>query len=384
MLVRSDRLELLASPAFIAALALLVLNDFLLKPVFHNALTGKLSDFTGLFALTLFTATLWPKHRRLAALAIAVAFTFWKTSHVAPLIEWLNAISPFPLGRTVDLTDLVALPMIPLAVCIAPRLTPWPLPRKLQLALVVVALVAFTATSRARSYARSTIDVTAAVAVDEIRLQAFIEALAVERGLRCQVCAPLAEGRVYVPQGHSDVRALFVKLDSRKTLSFTATGYDRERGVRVLVRRIRAEIAENFFGVEVIDFTADGFFDVMVDTTALVVRAPSQTREADERAERALSSIVEDVARAYGLTAAERPVLYHSGDGFEPEYSSLVVTPVFEADGMLLVKVARRDSRVETVQGAMMKDLETRLANAFGSENVTRHTHASMPVEWMY
>jgi hypothetical protein len=43
MLARLNRLEELPSPAFIASLALLVLNDFVLKPVFHNALTGKLS-----------------------------------------------------------------------------------------------------------------------------------------------------------------------------------------------------------------------------------------------------------------------------------------------------------------------------------------------------
>ena len=90
-------------------------NDFALKPLFHNAVTGKLSDFAGLFALTLFVATLWPQHRRLAACVIAVSFTFWKTTYAEPLIEAWNAVAPFAFGRTVDLTDLVALPMIPLA-----------------------------------------------------------------------------------------------------------------------------------------------------------------------------------------------------------------------------------------------------------------------------
>ena len=60
------RLQSLASPAFITALALLVVNDFALKGLFHNALTGKVSDFAGLFALTLFVATLWPRHARIA------------------------------------------------------------------------------------------------------------------------------------------------------------------------------------------------------------------------------------------------------------------------------------------------------------------------------
>src|SRR5687767_12389116 len=57
MRVGSDRLESLPSPAFISAVALLVVNDFALKPLFHNVVTGKLSDFAGLFALTLFVAT---------------------------------------------------------------------------------------------------------------------------------------------------------------------------------------------------------------------------------------------------------------------------------------------------------------------------------------
>jgi hypothetical protein len=123
MSVCPDRLELLPSPPFIAALALLVVNDFALKPLLHNAVTGKLSDFAGLFALTLFAATLWPRHRRLAACTIAAAFTFWKTSYAEPLIEWLNLVLPFAVDRIVDLTDLVALPMIPLAVWVTPRLS---------------------------------------------------------------------------------------------------------------------------------------------------------------------------------------------------------------------------------------------------------------------
>src|SRR5215510_1564174 len=155
-MIRADRLESLASPAFIAALALLVINDFALKPLFHNALTGKLSDFAGLFALTLFVATQWPRHGRLAAALIAATFTFWKTSYAEPLIEAWNAVAPFAFGRTVDLSDLVALPMIPLAVWAAPRVTPWPSSRALQLCLAVFAPIAFTATSKGQSQIRAT------------------------------------------------------------------------------------------------------------------------------------------------------------------------------------------------------------------------------------
>src|SRR5262245_10359514 len=192
-MIRANRLESLASPAFIAALALLVLNDFVLKPLFHNALTGKLSDFAGLFALTLFVATFWPQHRRVAACAIAVAFTFWKTSYAGPLIEAWNAVAPFAFARTVDLTDLVALPMIPLAVGAAPRLEPLRLPRALQVGLAVLAPLVFTATSSPQHLVRSTLDVSSAANVDEGTLQAFFDEVAEEHGLRCSLCDPLSE-----------------------------------------------------------------------------------------------------------------------------------------------------------------------------------------------
>jgi hypothetical protein len=157
----SERFTSLASPAFIAALVLLVVNDFALKPLLHNALTGKLSDFAGLFALTWFVAAAWPRRRRLTAALVGAAFVFWKTGYSEPLIAWLDAAVPFAVGRTVDLIDLVALPMVPLALWMEQRLEPMPLPRALTIGLAVLAPVAFTATSRAPFVVRSTTRVSA-------------------------------------------------------------------------------------------------------------------------------------------------------------------------------------------------------------------------------
>jgi hypothetical protein len=275
-MIRADRLESLASPPFIAALALLVANDFALKPLFHNAVTGKLSDFAGLFALTLFLAVLWPRHARMLAAFLAAAFAFWKTSYAEPLIESLNAVSPIAFGRTVDLTDLVALPMVPLGLWAAPRLSPWPSPRVLQFTLAAVALVAFTATSRARYAARDTMEMTPEAAIDELVLQRFFDEIADERGLRCQSCVPLSAGRVYVPRAESDVYTLIVKLDAQ-TLDFTVTGFDRERGVRVLARRIRSEIEDRFPSITVIDSKVGGAYLLAGETTIFVVRGPRET-----------------------------------------------------------------------------------------------------------
>ena len=377
------RLESLASPAFIASLALLVVNDAALKPLFHNAFTGKLSDFAGLFALTLFAATLWPPQRRVVGAAIAAAFAFWKTSYAGPLIESLNAVSPFALGRTVDLTDLLALPVIPLAVWAAPRLKPWPLPKTLQLGLAAFALVAFTATSRARYVARDTMDVTQAVVVDEAALQGFLDDVADERGLHCQLCVPLSEGRVYVPEGDSDVRALIVELDEHQTLLFTVSGYDRRRGVRSLARHLRREIEQRFPDIAVIDTTADFITVVEGETTIFMIRVPSAERIED--AKQALSSITAGVARAHRLdTDAAAEVHYVRSPSTDPEYQDFVLVPVADGSRVLLVRLIRRSQSLEELHRAVTEDLAARLDAEFGPANVTMHHVSAPPLEYVF
>jgi hypothetical protein len=370
MSAASDRLTSLASPAFIAPLALLVINDFVLKSVFHNVLTGKLSDFAGLFALTLFASVLWPRQRRIAGVLIAGAFTFWKTSYADPLIELLNGMLPFSVGRTVDLTDLVALAVIPLAVWAAPRLEPRPVPKLLPLGLAVVALVAFTATSRAPFVARSTMDVTQVVAVDEAELQNFFDELADERGLRCEMCVPLAEWRVYVPAERSDVEALVVYLDGRKTLFFSVSAY-RRPDARALARKIRREIDKRFPGVAVIDTTAD-FMVADGGATIFVIRVP---RADVESARQGLLSIVESVARAHGLdTDAASSVHYaRSNDDPRPERQGLVLTLDFDRSGVLAARVVRQNRGFEDLHRSVTEALATRLDAAFGSDNVVMH-----------
>lgn len=56
-----SRLHLLASPAFLLAVPLLVANDWIFKPQFPGLVTGKLSDFPGLFGLGFLVAALGPR-----------------------------------------------------------------------------------------------------------------------------------------------------------------------------------------------------------------------------------------------------------------------------------------------------------------------------------
>lgn len=146
-----NRLESLASPLLIAAVAVLGVNDWILKPAFHNALTGKLSDVAGVSAFALFWAALFPRHRFHAFAATAVGFVLWKSPASQPLIDAWNGVGWPSIGRVVDWTDLLALAVLPFLYRYRPRPMAMPrLRRVLGPAVAVACVLAFGATSQVR------------------------------------------------------------------------------------------------------------------------------------------------------------------------------------------------------------------------------------------
>jgi hypothetical protein len=156
----SMRLSRLLQPAFLIALALLVANDWLFKPLFHNALTGKLSDFAGLFAFAYFWSIVAGRKTTAIHALIGIAFAIWKSPLSQPAIDAWNALGLMQIARVVDASDLWALAILPLswrltttsnralAVAysepIAESRTAW----GAKFAVAGIALVAFTATSK--------------------------------------------------------------------------------------------------------------------------------------------------------------------------------------------------------------------------------------------
>lgn len=144
--------SLLLSPGFLVALATLLLNDHVLKSAFGNALTGKLSDVAGVVALALFLTSVWPKRRTAVHVGVALAFMLWKSPLAdAPLAAW-NALGVWPMARMLDYSDWLAVLVLPASWWYAVRA------RRLQRiavfkpAIVLVASVAFMATSRSEKY----------------------------------------------------------------------------------------------------------------------------------------------------------------------------------------------------------------------------------------
>jgi TPR repeat len=139
----------LVSPLYIGAVAGLILNDHVLKQAFPGLVTGKLSDFFGLFALAVFLSVMMRHWIVGVHLTIAIAFVLWKSPLSDIVIETWNATMPFRIARVVDYWDLVALSVLPFSMLYLRR--EWATAAHGAAPTVGVALIsvfAFTATSQ--------------------------------------------------------------------------------------------------------------------------------------------------------------------------------------------------------------------------------------------
>jgi len=114
-------------PLVLLAVVVLVVNDWVLKPRFHDWLTGKLSDVAGLlFAPLVLSAMIglalrlagrpgYLTRRRLVACCVATAAGFAAVKLVAPAREALSALIGHHAEFYPDWTDLFALPAVAIA-----------------------------------------------------------------------------------------------------------------------------------------------------------------------------------------------------------------------------------------------------------------------------
>lgn len=82
----SHATSVLTSAPFGLAVALLVLNDWILKAAIGNWVTGKLSDVAGLAAFSMFMVAVLSQQRRTVFLVTGAAFVFWKSAGDAALV----------------------------------------------------------------------------------------------------------------------------------------------------------------------------------------------------------------------------------------------------------------------------------------------------------
>src|SRR6476659_2500678 len=113
--MRARQPLLLLHPVFILSISLLLVNDLYLKQEFQNWLTGKLSDFAGLFAFSVFVVVFFPGKKKWVILFTCLFFLWWKSSFSEPLLLFINTYFKLPVHRTIDYSDYMALLVVPTA-----------------------------------------------------------------------------------------------------------------------------------------------------------------------------------------------------------------------------------------------------------------------------
>lgn len=141
----SKKYNILFSPVFLIGLVILFLNDHFLKYSTPGFITGKLSDFVGLFLFGLFWIVLIPNQKKTVLTLVALGFLFWKTEVSNSLLIYINGVLPFSVDRTVDYSDLIALTILPFTLIFYKRQTPKDF--KLRVIHLIPSLLIFSATS---------------------------------------------------------------------------------------------------------------------------------------------------------------------------------------------------------------------------------------------
>jgi hypothetical protein len=113
--------EKLFSFGFLFSLGVLLLNDFFLKNKFPGIITGKISDFAGLFAFPFFFAAFFPKKRKIIYCSTFILFIIWKLPLTDIFIEFWNQNMRYSIGRIIDYTDYIALLILPVSYFYKPN-----------------------------------------------------------------------------------------------------------------------------------------------------------------------------------------------------------------------------------------------------------------------
>lgn len=197
----------LTSAPFVLTVVTLLVNDHVLKRVewVPRLLTGKLSDFAGLLMVALLVSGATQSERRqrlrLGLLAtVALAWVAWKSPVSDPLIRLVRTVlqpAGLSFGRTPDVTDLIALTMLPVATWLTARSVQQRRPsapaierashRYRAVAMAFLALIATTATSMMREHPEYIVR-SKVPAESELDPQAFasvMDKVARERKMTC-------------------------------------------------------------------------------------------------------------------------------------------------------------------------------------------------------
>jgi hypothetical protein len=370
--------ELLASPWVVLSVLVLLVNDWVLKPTFHNGLTGKLSDFAGILALTLVACAASQRFRWCSASFISAFFVYWKSSLSQPLISYLNQVLPFGIGRTPDYTDWVALPVVWIAAFYAPRLRVPTASAYAKSCIAGFCIVTLTATSYLPQYTiRESGDIPVAPPASgeqsSRQLEQVVDRIAVRHGLQCTVCDSIVEGRVYRSPGTS--LSLLARYDQPNSqVLYEVRTYDVGRGetgpqqVDAVRTQLLEELRKAFPSMSI----ARAGIPSQRSISLGVSKRNSSTSYRDSQNHgdiEAAKRVVAEVATSLGLRKYESSDVYYTGSlyGWPPYARELVVDVGVADDPLVMVRVTRSSDRYADMQQKLATEIERRLKEQFGS-----------------
>jgi hypothetical protein len=375
------RPDLLSSPLLVSSVVLLLANDWIFKPIFHNWLTGKVSDFSGLVAITLFGCAVFPKKRWLVASLVSFTFVYWKSPYSQSFIQLLNYLAPFPVGRTIDYTDLMALPAVWVASHLALRMRGLSARAWMQQIFASVSLIAFTATSYINTHmVRENADILASSngrlsKTAEYDLQQLLDAIAVRYELTCSVCEPLSSGRLYGggwPSGFSFVARLDLE-QGRLLYDIRSTDINREPSRQKDVDSLRDELTKEL---------RVRFPSLKIDTATLprrdsirlaVYKTKSLTSYRDPENQRDFERakvLISETAAKFGMKHEQSLNVFYLGALLGPNpYDREITISIGIADSpLVIINVYRNSDEFSETQKLIAKDVERRLQAEFGTD----------------
>ena len=202
MKLQNQKYSTLLTFGFIIGLILLLLNDFYLKETYHNWVTGKLSDFAGLFIFPIFLTWILPSKIKANFILTGFFFIFWKSGLSTSLISGVNAILGSSFHRVIDFSDLVALGILPFSYLYIKSAKPIKM-TFLQPVLASVAIFSFVATSASPGPPESNVIVGRYIGSWDRNTEAQIYTINF-RGVDCSNCTDVVIGPHVSEYGYNE------------------------------------------------------------------------------------------------------------------------------------------------------------------------------------
>lgn len=212
------------------SLFLLLINDWLIKVHYPSVVSGKLSDFAGIYLVSSLGFYYFRFHKIWVITIVICSFTFWKSHFSQPFLDLWNAIGFIQYARVVDYYDLFAFLVIPLAYVLTAQyqkhllLTrPIGILRNSIITITAFAVIATSVRKPLNSYKIQPIDGKSSKHDKNLKFEIFdiLKSVCARRGMSCLSCDPSHNQGSY---SNKNLRLDYLWIPEKMTLEINVIG----------------------------------------------------------------------------------------------------------------------------------------------------------------